>query len=359
MKSHSRNRRDFSIASLMLVTTAAVSILIGVGLQESQLSAWGSWVGAFIAGIAMIASGYAILIQARHGESASWNIALGRLGEIYDQAYGNDRLSEILTEQTDPDGNNIHIDPDTLNLSPREIVWFGNLFLAFEQIYVATISLSHESQRVWRLYLKNQLNKPFIRAAFINDASNSKDFHQEFWRFIRGNETLQGYKDYAINPKFFSQENKKNPAAAEEKKPFLISVEPLHISEGPFWLDMYRDKEVIQQMYAAPIDSVENLLKYLKSRFCYTLFIDKEPVGGFTITKEKEKIASFGIVLHPTFRKVKYSKIILRELEKKAKELGFSSLRADVYSDNLACIKSLHSSGYRKFIWFEKNLPEI
>lgn len=354
MKFYSQNKRDFFIAAFILIITAGISILIGISLQESQLSAWGSWVGAFITGIAMVASGYAILIQARHGESASWNIALGRLGEIYDQAFCNPRLAEILTESSDPDGNKVDLDSSSLNLSAQEIVWFGSLFLAFEQIYVATISLSSESQRVWRLYLKNQLNKPSIRAAFLNDAGNAKDFHNGFWRFVRGRESSYGYEDYAINPSFFTIKKAHTPETFGNK--YSICVEPLNNSSSGFWLEMYRDQEVIRQMYAAPIDSEENLFLYLKNRFCYTVIIDQTPIGGFSITKEKEQIASFGIVVHPEHRNRKYSRIILNEVEKKARDLGFRSLRADVYTDNTASIKSLNSSGFRKFIWFEKNI---
>jgi hypothetical protein len=79
--------RDLVLAICILAATSIISVAIGFSLHESQLEGWGSWLGAFIAGIALVASGYAIVVQARHGESTSWSIALGRLGELYDNAY--------------------------------------------------------------------------------------------------------------------------------------------------------------------------------------------------------------------------------------------------------------------------------
>jgi hypothetical protein len=43
-------------------------------------------------------------------------------------------------------------------------------------------------------------------------------------------------------------------------------------------------------------------------------------------------------------------------LESEAARIGYKTLRADVYCDNYSCIGLLHKSGYRKFIWLEKNL---
>ena len=354
-KMNSRFLRDVTLAALVLAVISIFSIGIGLFMEIDQLEGWGSWIGAFMAGIALVASAYAIVIQARQGESTSWNIALGRLGELYDAAHSDPRLASIITESSDPSGRRI-IDPDDISPSAQETVWLGSLFLAFEQIYVATLALSPESQRVWRLYLKNQLNKPFIRAAFVCDASDAKDFHYEFWKFVRGSPSKKdesGYSNYAIHPRFFKL---RDMTSSKTNSPIKIHAEQFSPANAKFWLEIYRDDAVKTQMYAAPTSSEEALIDYLSSRMVYTVFSNDRPVGGFTISKEKDRIGTFGMVLHPKARGSGLSNDIMKELELKARDLGFLTLRADVYSDNFPCIRALEKSGFRRFIWFEKNI---
>lgn len=355
-KLNNRFLRDIALAGTVLAIITILSVSIGLFMDISHMEGWGSWVGAFIAGIALVASAYAIVTQARQGESTSWNIALGRLGELYDAAYNNPRLASIITESSDPFGNRI-IDPDDAYLSPQETVWLGSLFLAFEQIYVATLALSPESQRVWRLYLKNQLNKPFIRAAFVSDAGNAKDFHYEFWRFVRGtpsDKDESGYRNYTIHPKFFKMRD--GLSERWDKEVVKIHVEDFSPRHARFWLDIYEDDTVQKQMYAAPTTSEEALIEYLSTRTVYTVFKNDKPVGGFTISKDRDRIGTFGIALHSKARGQGLSSVMMKELEIKAKELGFLTLRGDVYSDNFPCIRALEKSGFRRFIWFEKNI---
>lgn len=355
-KVNSRFFYDAAIAGSALICISILSVGIGLFMDVNHLEGWGSWIGAFIAGIALVASAYAILIQARQGESTSWNIALGRLGELYDAAYKDPKLAAIIAEDSDPEGKK-SIDPNDVSVSPQEKVWLGSLFLAFEQIYIATLALSPESQRVWRLYLKNQLNKPFIRTAFACDASDSKDYHNEFWKFVRGTSTKKNdslaYKNYAIHPKFFNMQygESNRPYAANE-----LRVKEFSRNDARFWLDIYSDAAVRTQMYAAPTSSEAVLIDHLSSRSVFTVFKGNNPVGGFTITKEKDRIATFGIVIHPRMRGAGLSHEIMKLLELKASELGFLTLRGDVYSDNEPCIKALVKCGFRRFIWFEKNL---
>jgi RimJ/RimL family protein N-acetyltransferase len=355
MVSNNRFLREIWNAILVLLITFIVSVVIGLFLNAESLGNWGSWLGAFIAGIALVASSYAIVIQARQGESSSWNIALGRLGELYDSAQNEPHLARILTEPTDPDGKILCSSIDKPP-SHTELVWLCSLFLAYEQIYVATLALSSESQRVWRLYLKNQLNKPYIRTAFTRDAMNAKDYHNEFWRFVRGipcERSLNGYRDYSIPPMFFdSQES----IALSSNNGVPIYSEKFLNAHAGFWLDLYKDEVVRHQMYAAPTSCEDELIKYLSARVVYTVFQDQKAIGGFTLTPEKDRIATFGIVLHPTARGKKISHLIMQEIESKAKELGMLTLRGDVYSDNVPCIKALEKNGFRKFIWFEKNI---
>ena len=352
---NSRLRRDIILALCILCLTSGISIGIGLLMKAENLESWGNWLGAFIASIALVTSAYAIVIQARQGESKSWNIALGRLGELYDLAHKDPRLASIITEPSDPHGSRI-VDPDDISPSPQETVWLGSLFLAFEQIFVETLALSPESQRVWKLYLKNQLNKPFIRAAFVRDSGDAKDFHNEFWRFVRGlpcSKDKSGYLNYAIHPKFFKIDDSRT---SKTTVPTKIKVKPFDSNHGLFWLEIYRDHTVKHQMYAAPTESEKDFIEYLKPRLVYTVFFDDKPIGGFTLTKEKDRIGTFGIVLHPSYRGKGFSKCIMEELELKAREEDLLTLRADVYSDNYPCIRALEKNGFRRFIWFEKNI---
>lgn len=348
--------RDLILATCILGATSIISVALGVGLRESQMEAWGSWLGAFIAGIALVASGYAIVVQARQGESTSWNIALGRLGELYDNAYTDPKLAQILVEAPDPECKS----PLTLadiNLSPQERVWLGNLFLAYEQIYVATLALSSESRRVWRLYLRNQLNKPTIRAVFVSDAEDAKDFHAKFYEFVRGSESTSssgGNRDAAIDPRFFRKDH-----AFQKSKQILtdtITAREFERADSEFWLEIYRDGEVKRQMYSAPVDSAESLIGYLSTRKTFTVWLDNQRIGGFTITQEKDRMASFGIVLKASHRGKWLSSQIMNLLEIEAHKLGVMTLRGDVYADNAPSIKALANAGFRKFLWFEKNI---
>ena len=347
--------RDLVLALCILGLTSGLSIGIGLLMPHEHLDGWGSWLGAFIAGIALVASAYAIVIQARQGESMSWNIALGRLGELYDLAHKDPRLASIIVESSDPHGIRI-IDADHISPTPQETVWLGSLFLAFEQIFVATLALSPESQRVWRLYLNNQLNKPFIRAAFVRDSGDAKDFHNDFWRFVRGvpcDIDASGYRNYAIHPRFFKMADYKPLKYSVAAN---IDVKPFDSSHAKFWLEVYRDKTVQHQMYAAPTDSEKDLIEYLSSRLVYTIFLADKPIGGFTLSKEKDRMGTFGIVLHPNCRGNGFSLQIMQHIEITARDHGLLTLRGDVYSDNYPCIRVLEKSGFRRFIWFEKNL---
>lgn len=349
--------RDLILATCILAGTSIISVAIGFSLHESQLEAWGSWVGAFIAGIALVASGYAIVVQARHGESTSWSIALGRLGELYDNAYADPKLARILTETPDPEVSNPLTVAD-IDLMPQERVWLGSLFLAFEQIYVATMALSSESRRVWRLYLRNQLNKPTIRAVFVSDAGDAKDFHAKFYEFVRGRKSTSnpgGYADAAIAPQFFSGA----PISGAKPEDFSsdsLKVRPFEPADAQFWLGIYRDEEVKKQMYAAPTDSADALISYLSARRVFTVWLGDLRVGGFTITTEKDRLGTFGIVVESSHRSRGLSSEIMRLMEREARNLGVLTLRGDVYADNMPSIRALENAGFRKFLWFEKNI---
>lgn len=61
-------------------------------------------------------------------------------------------------------------------------------------------------------------------------------------------------------------------------------------------------------------------------------------------------------LIHPNYMGQGLATAILKELEIKAKEMGIATLRADVYSDNTPSIKALVKSGFRPFVWLEKNV---
>jgi phosphinothricin acetyltransferase len=135
-----------------------------------------------------------------------------------------------------------------------------------------------------------------------------------------------------------------------------LAVIPLMPSHAKFWMELYRDEEVKKQMYTAPTDSEQALLDYLKPRSAFTVFLNDQPIGGFTITNLGNRLGTFGFVIHPNYRGLGLASAIIKELEIKAKEMGIATLRADVYSDNTPSIKALESAGFRPFVWLEKNI---
>jgi ribosomal protein S18 acetylase RimI-like enzyme len=353
IRSHTR---DVLFGFILLSGVIIASVAVGKALGENEIANWGTWIGAFIAGIAMVATSYAIILQARQGEVAGWSVAVTRLGNLYDIAQQNEKLSGYLAEKSDEEGK---ISPFS-NQEPitnQEIVWMGSLFLAFEQIYIATTALGYESKRVWRLYLKSQLNKPTLRAAFVRDAANSQDYHQDFWRFVRGSQKKHEgkveYENYAIHPKYFESSI---PSGTRSGDNIEMSCTSATLEDMSFWLEIYSDEEVRNQMYAAPLQSADELWSYLSNRKVFTAWVDGNRIGGFTITREKDLIATFGIAIHPDYRTRGWGKSLMRLLEIEASKMAVKTLRADVYEDNQPCIKMLKSDGFRRFIWMEKNI---
>jgi len=353
IRSHTR---DILFGCVLLIGVIIASVAVGRALGENEIANWGTWIGAFIAGIAMVATSYAIILQARQGEVAGWSVAVTRLGNLYDIAQQNEKLSSFLAERSD-EGGEINPSHNQTTITNPDIVWMGSLFLAFEQIYIATTALGYESKRVWRLYLKSQLNKPTLRAAFVRDAANSQDYHQEFWRFVRGtpkkHEGRVYYENYAIHPRYFE---KITPFEAVSDVKVEMTCTPATKDDMSFWLEIYRDDEVRNQMYAAPIQSTEELWTYLSNRMVFTAWVDGDRIGGFTITREKDLMVTFGIAIHPDYRKRGLGKTLMGLLEIEASKMGTKTLRADVYEDNQPCIRLLNRDGFRRFIWMEKNI---
>lgn len=365
------SRRRFLLGYTRPVTLAVTVVLVIIALSLSSawlfalnqnftaMTAWGEWIGTFVASLALLGTVYAVIAQVRQGETTSWNIALSRLGELYDLCLVYSDLAQMLAESSTTEE-----DPQPLyspeSLKPEQRVWLGSLFLAYEQIFVATLTLSHESRRVWRIYLANQLNKPSLRAQFCCDAVTARDYHQSFWRFVRGSVGPDGiHRGGAIHTKFFDKYAavSREPQQLIELRSGMLSAQPLREEEYGFWAGLYAEESIRRQMYSAPLDSLESFKAFLRKRTLFTLLLDGAPIGGFSITREGQFMATFGFMLAPEFRGRGFSRNILEMLMEQAAAMGFRTLRADVYADNVPSIRALQSAGFRTFIWMEKNLP--
>ena len=265
----------------------------------------------------------------------------------------------MLVEPSSPTEDRTPLYPPNL-LTAEQRVWLGSLGLAYEQIFVGTFSLGTESRRVWQIYLANQLNKPTLRAQFCRDAYTAKDYHHAFWKFVRGRKTRTGYVDGAVADIFF--EIYKTPPSGEPVSQGVPLVEgtlearPIEDADLPFWMALYSDPEVRRQMYAAPIDTLSEFKSFLRKRTVFTVFQEGHRIGGFTITRESQFMGTFGFLVHPNERGKSYGGQIMLLLEKQAIQMGLKTLRADVYDDNISSIRSLEKSGFRRFIWMEKNI---
>lgn len=344
--------KDSAISIFALLVTVFATFLIGVAVGEDGRTSWGDWIGAFVAGIALSISAYAILIQAKQGESASWNIALSRLGEIYDQALNDPALAALITESADYQCKQL----ESYNIdNPKLKIWVGSLLLCYEQIYVATKSLSAESARVWRLYLRNQLNKPFIRKAFVEDAKNALDFHNDFWRFVRGRRTRSGdYVDYVIHPQYFNTQEL--PEVVSRIDAINLTYSEFKITDFTNWAAAYSDEVIQAQMYSVDFSDLDDFLQRNEGKYLYSVFAVKDFVGGFKISPISETIGTFGLFLLPAYRGRGLAKQVIQFIEQEAANLGFLTLRADVFADNAPSLRALRRSGYRDFVWLEKNL---
>ena len=164
-----------------------------------------------------------------------------------------------------------------------------------------------------------------------------------------------GYADAAIAPQFFSG----SPISGAKPEDFSsdsLKVRPFEPADAQFWLGIYRDEKVKKQMYAAPTDSADALISYLSARRVFTVWLGDLRVGGFTITTEKDRLGTFGIVVESSHRGRGLSSEIMRLMEHEARNLGVLTLRGDVYADNMPSIRALENAGFRKFLWFEKNI---
>ncbi len=347
---------------IVLIITACVNVSFVSGHSPpGGITPLIAAIGVIISAVALLFSAYTLYRQRYLFETTIWNTALMRLSQLYDQATQDDDLARLVQEPVDPEGKCL---PYAVNLSPKQRVWLANLCMAFEQIYVATSGASEESQRAWKQFLTNKLNKPTIRNMFLRDAKESADYHKGFLEFVCGRiETVNGRSQYGGGA------IKREVIDALLEAPFLTGGKALDASglvsrpvskeDFPFWKEMYSDSQVKRQMYSIPAESAEALIKHLQGDgkgAAFTVTLNKAPVGGFTVLKETQTIGTFGIVIHKPFRAQGLGGPIMKLLDRQAKDMGLLTLRADVYSDNVNSIRLLEKAGFRPVVWFEKNL---
>lgn len=132
-----------------------------------------------------------------------------------------------------------------------------------------------------------------------------------------------------------------------------MEYRPIQMSDLPFWEEIFSDSDVKKFLYSPPPD----LWEYLNlGKRTFTVLQDDEMVAGFTLSPVTHHTASIGIVVHHKFRGSGLGDKLMELIETEASSLGYKTLRADVYIDNLSCIGLLNKCGWHEIIWFEKNL---
>jgi len=129
-----------------------------------------------------------------------------------------------------------------------------------------------------------------------------------------------------------------------------------------FWIDVYKDSTTLDNMNSIPdFKDTNDLWHHLNKIDRYVVFssedgIEKEIIGGFSFYNRKDEEATFGLVTHPKFRGLGLGYVIIDWLTDMAKDLGIKTLKADVYSDNTACLNVLRKKGFRELVYLEKHL---
>jgi len=130
----------------------------------------------------------------------------------------------------------------------------------------------------------------------------------------------------------------------------------------PFWVDVYKDSTTLDNMNSIPdMKDTNDLWHHLNKIDRYVVFsledgIEKEVTGGFSFYNRKDEEATFGLVIHPKFRGHGLGYVLMDWLTDTAKDLGIKTLKADVYSDNIACLNVLRRKGFRELVYLEKHL---
>lgn len=125
-----------------------------------------------------------------------------------------------------------------------------------------------------------------------------------------------------------------------------------------FWKEIYSDETVLKNMNSAPfIENYKDFWLYINSVERFVVYgFDEGLIGGFSLYERRNKEACFGIVIHPKFRGCGFGSIVMEFLCDTAKDLGVKTLKADVYSDNIASLELLRKNGFRDITYLEKHL---
>jgi len=107
----------------------------------------------------------------------------------------------------------------------------------------------------------------------------------------------------------------------------------------------------------------ETLRKLLKDGEHYYIFsVNDKNIGYcFLRTFHKYSIPTLGCVIWKRYRRKNYGYILMQELIKRAKELGYKKLKLKVYHDNKKAFKLYKKCGFEKIedgddeIWMELN----
>lgn len=116
----------------------------------------------------------------------------------------------------------------------------------------------------------------------------------------------------------------------------------------------YTDPETVKNMYLPPSDETEFALYILKPHR-YMVEDGGVPIGTFSLEPHGMS-AIVGVLMRPESRGQGKSKEVFGLIESAATTHGFRVLSADIYADNASGVSAFLGSGYRMFLWFEKNL---
>jgi RimJ/RimL family protein N-acetyltransferase len=125
-----------------------------------------------------------------------------------------------------------------------------------------------------------------------------------------------------------------------------------------FWCEVYADPEVRDNMYSGST-TPEGVLQRISGGHAFTVVTAAgTPVGTFTLhpVEGPGSLATAGFALHSDYRKQGLAAMMLTRLEEKAQQLGYRTLRFDIYTQNEKAIRAVGAAGFRPFTWFEKNI---
>lgn len=148
------------------------------------------------------------------------------------------------------------------------------------------------------------------------------------------------------------------PAQAHNPAPVELVVRDAEIGDLPTLKLWYSSPEARKFLYATPPDPTEFALYILKP---HRFIVEKKttgatvPVGTFSLEASGTN-ARVGVLIGDEHRGTGLFSLMVPLIEREAEALGIRVLSADIYSDNEAAIRGFGGAGFRKFLWFEKNI---